>query len=174
MPVRRVIMNVLQWSIRSLYIIILVILSCLLYPVSSFANEHATMDDAIYSEVHEVYALKWAARNLQANKKFYLKMLEKVDGATGLAWIKILGENIPAQPVAAMEILTLSKVTVESVCPPFFPEDTPDHVIDEWNKSAIEVLRFFTMTDPENEKTRQQCLKSIIQANDEWIQKKAP
>lgn len=146
--------------------IMLTLLLCLLISTGSSAEENTKLSNDVFEEITKEYSLKYAAQNLEKNKEIYLKMLEKVDGASASAWKKILGDNIISQPIAALEIISLSKMNIESICPPFFGEDTPDSVINDWNQNAIDVLKSFQMTDKEDERTRQMCLKSIIEVNE--------
>lgn len=149
----------------------LVMLLYLLFSAGSSAEENTKLSNDVFEEITKEYILKYAAQNLEKNKEIYFKMLEKVDGASASAWKKILGDNIISQPIAAMELISLSKMNIESICPPFFGEDTPYIAIKNWTQRAIDVLKSFQMTDKEVERTRQMCLKSIIEVNEE-IRKK--
>ena len=150
--------------------ILVFILACLAFSGVAYAQDKPPRDEQFLEQTQD-YILQQAALNLQANKKLYVQMLAHVDGASGLSWIKHLGQAIPAQPVAAIEILTLSGYDIEGVCPAFFPEDAPDSIIDAWTANAVEALSAFKMAEPEQEAVRQKCLENIIRVDKAYKQK---
>ena len=150
--------------------IALFILLCLVFPGAARAGDNVMSEDEFREKAFSAI-FRQAAGNLQENRKLYLKLLEKVDGATGTGWRVFLGRELVSQPVAVIEILAAAPgVNIESVCPPLFFEDTPDYVIDEWTVNAVESLSAFRMTDPAKESVRQECLRSIVQANKEYLE----
>ncbi|MDR2572998.1 MAG: hypothetical protein LBC94_01410 [Desulfovibrio sp.] len=76
------------------------------------------------------------------------------------------GEKIVSQPIAVIEVLSLTKGdSITRVCPPPFFEDTPDYEIDNWMNMGIEVLSSFTMDDNNKDGIRKKCLHLIQKAS---------
>lgn len=126
--------------------------------------EDRPLDDGLYHEWQIDYILDGAAKDLQKHRDFYAKIRARTDAATGIAWSAVLGEALPSQPIAVIDIIAMTGNDMGMICPKFFPEGTEEYEIDEWYARSIETLQAFTLVDPKKDAIRKECLSTLLQS----------
>ncbi|MDR0477948.1 MAG: hypothetical protein LBH14_08470 [Desulfobulbaceae bacterium] len=160
------------------------ILICLLSSVLIFcsadiihAKDFTPQDTGSYIKTNS-FILNGAARDISDNISVWLKLKQTADGGSGEMWTIVLGDKIPSQPIAVIDVLSLiphDKIPltdeIRDVCPRPFMEGAQEYEMEDWMNRAIATLSSFTMNDPKKEKIRQECLANIKQSlanKDKW------
>lgn len=107
------------------------------------------------------FILQQAALDVNGNIPLFIELRGELDGVSALGWRLSLARQIPAQPVAVIEVLSVLPADIETVCLAPFMEGAEDYEVSDWEKAAQAVLESFTMRDAGKEKTRQACLRNI-------------
>lgn len=113
-----------------------------------------------------------ASQDISSNISIWVKLKNELQGENALGWELILGDKIPSQPIAVIEIISLTKTDIASICPRHFMEGSEYYEIERWMNRAIDTLNSFTMTDSSKDDIRKQCLLKIqiaLENKENWF-----
>jgi hypothetical protein len=142
--------------------------SCLaiaLFVVCFISPAHAD-DDKFEEEKNRMKVFEFifdgASKDIADNISLFVALTKRIDAASGLAWRIALGDKIPSQPVAVIEVLSrVDEDLLPQVCPRIFMEGSEDYAMVDWMNRAIQSLGSFTMQDSRKDAIRAECLERI-------------
>lgn len=145
---------------------------CFSFNPLGFAQENFDREKVINREKRFHFIFEGAAGDIANNIPLWLELEREADGCFYTGWTIALGDKIPSQPVAVIEVLSfLAEDTVPKVCPRAFFEGSEIYEMEDWMKRAITSLDAFTMKDAKKEKIRQRCrelIQTSLDNKDSW------
>jgi len=136
------------------------------------AKDITPLDSRSYIKMNS-FILKGAAQDMSDNIPLWVRLRHTLDAGSAEDWQIVLGDKIPSQPIAVIDVLSLTPhEDIQYVCPRPFVEGTQTYEMEDWMNRAITTLSSFTMNDPKKEKIRQECLQNIKQSlanKDKWL-----
>jgi len=146
----------------TIYLLILAFIS--LFSNTSYAKDITPQDVENNIQINS-FILSGASRDISANIPLWVHLRNTLDGASALGWAIALGDKIPSQPIAVIEVLSLThRGDIERVCPRPFMEDSEIYEMEQWMERAISSLSSFTMNSCQKESIRKECLAKIEQS----------
>lgn len=117
-------------------------------------------------------ALDKAVENVHKNKLFIATLRSEFGESRLLEWGVPVADQLPAQPIAVIQLMAMLDIPVRDMCPRIVIEDAiPFEAYVQWMEEAVDSLGAFTMTNPNEELIRQQCLSAIqksLGTKDSW------
>lgn len=143
---------------------ILLFLSIFCFSNTIYA-ENITHEDVKNSIKMDEFILNGASQDISENISLFVSLKKTLEGVSSLGWRIALGDKIPSQPVAVIEVLNLIEHDeMEYICPRMFMEGSQNYEMEQWMNRAISSLSSFTMNDPKKESIRKECLEKIKKA----------
>lgn len=151
---------------------LLAILVCVNFSTIAVAQDTSDSEKAWNAEKRHDFILDGAAKDISANISLWVDLQRESDAAFATGWAVALGDKIPSQPIAVIEVLSfMEEHIIDRVCPRQFFEGSEHYEMEGWMKRAITSLDSFTMKDSKKENIRIQCLEKVktsLANKDKW------
>ena len=133
-----------------------------------------TQEDVKNSIKINEFTMSGASQDISANISLWVGITKETSSVSlSEGWPIVLGDKIPSQPIAVIEVLSLiNHDEIRCVCPRPFMEGSEIYEMEQWMNSAINSLSSFTMNDPKKDKIRIECLERIkksLAGKDSWF-----